>query len=1090
MPWDPEWRDTAGKMPCGNCLGRECGHCSINTGEADGVDGLPTSYVPKAILYHEAETHGSATALAAPDVHALASPNPIVLENQNAGTPENQWLIGAADATIEGFAAQFSLNRGQTVNFKIKTDSVNYRIQIFRLGYYSGNGARLMATINRTLATPQVQPAPTFNAPRRLVDAGNWAVSASWAVPATAVSGIYIALLTRFDGSQGRNIIPFIVRDDANASDIIFQTSDTTWQAYNWWGGYNLYGGVAAGGRAGRSSAVSYNRPIITRDGGFASGPQDFIFSVEYPAIRWLERNGYHVKYIAGVDVASTPQRLSGGKIFLSVGHDEYWSADQRNNVASARDAGLHLAFLSGNEVYWQTRWEQSIDGSATPFKTMVCYKERWDNENSDAAGTTSTWRDSQYGSGSEENGLTGTLFTVDSYRLDSIEVPFAQSNLRFWRNTAVANISSGQVYTLTQNLLGYEWDSDLDNRGRRSGLINLSSTTLNVNTMLLDYGVNVGNGTAHHALTLYRAASGAWVFGAGTVYWCWGLDENHDNEDTPTDPNVQQSMVNLFADMGVQPQTLMPGLVAAAQTTDVVAPTSAITSPLTSGSFSVGMPIVVTGTASDGGGGLVASVEVSTDGGTTWRRATGLENWSFVFTPLSAGSYTLRSRAIDDSLNIQTPGAGITINVAAASLVSLFGAAETPAVLVDPDPNFVTLGVRFTSSQQGTIVALKYFKGIGDGGIHTGAVWNTSGALLASAKFTRETASGWQIATLHPPLAVSAGVTYVAGFGSHGHYTNTSAYFSAAKVSGPLTAPTGNGYYTYSQQLAYPTTASNGTNYWMDIVFRPTSGANQPPVAVDDTGFQVVQNTPLAIPAASLLGNDTDPNGNALSITAVSNPSGGTVSYNAGTSTVTFTPTNGYIGPAAFTYTVSDGLGGSDTGLVSLTVVTSPMTTQSLFPSNAVPTTITVNDPNPVELGMKFSAASNGNITGIRFYKGSQNTGAHTGRIWSSAGALLGTATFTNETPSGWQTALLPSAVQITAGTTYVVSYHSNGFYSVTGNYFTTAVTNGSLTAPASASSGGNGVYAYGPAGGFPTNTYNLSNYWVDVLFTPAGQV
>ena len=230
---------------------------------------------------------------------------------------------------------------------------------------------------------------------------------------------------------------------------------------------------------------------------------------------------------------------MLNSKIFLSVGHDEYWSADQRANVEAARDAGVNLSFWSGNEVYWETRWATSIDGTGTPYKTLVSYKERWDNTNSDVNGTTSTWRDPELGSGRPENALTGTIFTVDGYRLDAINVPYDMSKLRFWTNTAVANIQPGQVYTLTKNLLGYEWDSDLDNGFRPAGLVPLSSTTVDVNSLLLDYGSAVGAGTANHSLTLYRAPSGALVFGAGTVYWSWGLDSHHDNEVTPIDRNV-----------------------------------------------------------------------------------------------------------------------------------------------------------------------------------------------------------------------------------------------------------------------------------------------------------------------------------------------------------------------------------------------------------------------------------------------------------------------------------------------------------------------------------------------------------------------
>ena len=128
-------------------------------------------------------------------------------------------------------------------------------------------GARKVATIQHTGV--QNQPTPLRDATTGLVDAGNWAVSASWDVPADAVSGVYIAKLVRQDGTAGENQIPFIVRDDSSHSDIVFQTADETWQAYNGWGGANFYGGngPATGQGAGRAYAVSYNRPIATRGG-------------------------------------------------------------------------------------------------------------------------------------------------------------------------------------------------------------------------------------------------------------------------------------------------------------------------------------------------------------------------------------------------------------------------------------------------------------------------------------------------------------------------------------------------------------------------------------------------------------------------------------------------------------------------------------------------------------------------------------------------------------------------------------------------------------------------------------------------------
>jgi hypothetical protein len=121
-------------------------------------------------------------------------------------------------------------------------------------------------------------------------------------------------------------------------------------------------------------------------------------------------------------------------------------------------------------------------------------------------------------------------------------------------------------------------------------------------------------NDVVHH-LTLYRAASGALVFDAGTLQWAWGLDANHDRPTAPADSRMQQATVNLFADMGVQPTTLRPGLVAATKSTDTSPPVSAI-NPVALAR--VNQPVTITGTALDTGG-VVGGIDISTDGGQTW---------------------------------------------------------------------------------------------------------------------------------------------------------------------------------------------------------------------------------------------------------------------------------------------------------------------------------------------------------------------------------------------------------------------------------------------------------------------------------------
>jgi hypothetical protein len=156
-----------------------------------------------------------------------------------------------------------------------------------------------------------------------------------------------------------------------------------------------------------------------------------------------------------------------------------------------------------------------------------------------------------------------------------------------------------------------------------------------------------------------------------------------------------------------------------------------------------------------------------------------------------------------------------------------------------------------------------------------------------------------------------------------------------------------------------------------------------------------------------------------------------------------------------------------------------------TIWNASATPSRIETSDTNAVELGVRFRADRNGTVTGVRFYKGAGNTGVHAASLWTDAGTLLATATFINETASGWQQVTFTSPVAIVANTTYVVSYHTNtGQYAVSNSYFTTSgVDNPPLHALATGV-GTNGVYRYG-ASGFPNQTYQAANYWVDLVFS-----
>lgn len=915
----------------------------------------------------------------------------ICLENELPGSPPSEWDVpGGGSSTILGFTTDISVDKGQAVEFKVDTPATDYRVDIYRVGYYGGLGARFITTVQPFAVLPQTQPACARQTETGLVDCGNWDVSAAWVVPVTAVSGVYLANLVREDGTAGRSQMIFVVRDDTRGADVLVQTSDATWQAYNTYGGNSLY----SGSPAGRAFKVSYNRPFVNRGSGLSGALQSYFFNSEYPMIRWLEANAYDVSYTTNVDTARSGPEILEHEAFLSVGHDEYWSLSMRDNLATARGNGVSLAFFSGNEVFWKTRWESSIADSGTPFRTMVCYKETLANRKIDPSPEwTGTWRDPRFAAppngGFPENELTGTLFSTNGTVADSLAVPYDYSRLRLWRNTSVAGLLPGQTAVFPAGTLGYEWDAAPDTAFTPSGSVKYSRTTVGrLDKILLDFGSTYGAGVPTHNLVLYKHSSGARVFGAGTTQWSWGLDAVHDRPGPPADIRMQQATVNLFADMGLQPASLQAGLVPASPSTDTTPPTTTLSTPTVGATTPSGTTITLRGTAADSGGGVVAGVEVSMDGGTRWFQAKGLTSWQFAWTSTETGPLTIRVRAVDDSGNLQTTPATRAVTVGGPCPCSTWPVSTTPALADSGDLKPVEVGVRFQAASPGLISGIRFYKGVGNTGTHIGSLWSASGQLLARATFTSESGSGWQQVSFATPVPISSGTTYVASYHSTSGYALTRPYFGAEYSSGLLTGlasgvNVGNGLYSYSSTPTFPTSTYRSTNYWVDVVFSPSN---------------------------------------------------------------------------------------------------------ALWDDTAEPALDTAGDAKAVVVGVKFAGITDGLVTGIRFYKAPQNTGTHTGTLWTAGGQLLASATFTDETPSGWQQVNFATPVPITANTTYVAAYHApNGNYSITRPFFTTEYGRGSLIAPAGATVGGNGVYRYGSASTFPNNTYQFTNYWVSPLFSPA---
>ncbi len=346
----------------------------------------------------------------------------------------------------------------------------------------------------------------------------------------------------------------------------------------------------------------------------------------------------------------------------------------------------------------------------------------------------------------------------------------------------------------------------------------------------------------------------------------------------------------------------------------------------------------------------------------------------------------------------------------------------------------------------------------------------------------------------------MTANTTYVASyFAPNGHYASTDGYFTTPTANGPLTALADNadgpnGVYKYGG-TGFPTLGYSASNYWVDVVFSKSSAPDTTkPTVTNHQPASGGQSVDMAIKPSVTFSEGVTNATIAVTTGPVANPTTvlGTTSYDAASRTATFTPTLPLTASTTYTVAVSGAkdAAGNVMDPVSWSFTTTGNATSgcpcTVWSSSATPATAA----DPDNTARSRSASSSGrartaSITGIRFYKGSTNTGPHVGTLWSSTGSKLASATFTGESTSGWQEVAFTSPVPVTANTTYVASYLAPaGHYAVSESYFTSATTNGPLTALADNTDGPNGVYLYG-AGGFPTQTYASSNYWVDVVFS-----
>jgi hypothetical protein len=450
---------------------------------------------------------------------AATSRTPIQTENARRGF--RGWSAGLFDsaagtttAPIQGYASEISASPGQTLQLHVSVQAAaKYRIQVFRLGWYRGTGARLLACVPscRGGKRGRTQPVPSPNPTTGEIDA-HWPVTDRVRTRRNWVSGYYIAKLVVLTGSNSgkSNYVPFVVRaPTGSSSTILVEASVNTWQAYNGWGGKSLYEFNSNGKPAVK---VSFNRP---------SSGNNSPFVWEYPLARFLERSGYDVAYTTDVDTDRDPGQLLHHRLVIDSGHGEYWSKRIRDAFEAAKAKGINLAFLGADIGDWQIRYEDNQ-------RTIVEYRDAQRDPETDPSLKTVRFRD--LAAPRPQCQLLGIQYQ-GGFRSDYPQPTDYRVNAAALGDPWFAGTGFTAGSTLP-GLVGYEWDGTL--RGCPA-----SSPTVLFHA----------DGPRNADAVKYVASSGAKIFSSGSLQFVWGLDD-WGQPRRYTDPHLARFMKNALADI------------------------------------------------------------------------------------------------------------------------------------------------------------------------------------------------------------------------------------------------------------------------------------------------------------------------------------------------------------------------------------------------------------------------------------------------------------------------------------------------------------------------------------------------------------
>jgi len=481
--------------------------CALSACSVTWTPGTQTS--PTASTSAEPASAPSATPTPTPTEPTWPSAQAVAQENAKPG--EEGWLTGISDppgGTIEGFTDRPSVRPGESLNVRIRSSDGPVIVTAYRFGHYAGVGSRKVWTSQPV--TSVTQPAATYTAATRSWSASNWSPSLTLDTTHWPPGNYVLHLAPSRDPLAKGGLIPLTIRTPTMKGAVVLINANTTWAAYNHWGGTSLYSGKT--GYADRGYAASLDRPI-----DFGAGTGDLIAN-ERPLVMLAEELGLSLGYATNSDMQADPHLLDGATAVISLGHDEYYSQAMRDILVKARDSGTNIAFLGANAIYRQIRFEPTPLGSE---RLVINYKDGSLDPimATNPKANTGSWRSPPFSR--PESDLTGVY-----YQCNPVKAPMVVADASSWL-LAGTGLKVGDKLA---GLVGSEYDQ-----------VTPSAPTPRPIEVLFHSPVTCKGDAQFSDVAYYTTSSGAGVFASGTSSWVCGIQA--DCSEHGKDPGIARTM-------------------------------------------------------------------------------------------------------------------------------------------------------------------------------------------------------------------------------------------------------------------------------------------------------------------------------------------------------------------------------------------------------------------------------------------------------------------------------------------------------------------------------------------------------------------